>query len=139
MFCWTDECSCLDHGDMRTTTNTDATTAGRNAAEVYFDAWRERDFDRLRTVLAPDVSFVGVMGTADGADECIAGLRGMAESIMADLVLHTRVADGADVITWFDLVTKDDKALPTANWSHVDDGLITQIRVTFDPRPLGMD
>lgn len=139
MICWTDECRCLDHGGMTDTASIDPTTGGRKAAEIYFDAWRARDFDRLRTVLAPDVSFVGVMGTADGADECIAGLRGMAESIMADLVLHTRVADGADVITWFDLVTKDGKALPTANWSHVDDGLITQIRVTFDPRPLGMD
>ena len=23
---------------------------------------------------------------------------------------------------------------PVANWSHVEDGLITRIRVTFDPR-----
>lgn len=104
---------------MTNTANTDPTTASRNAAEAYFDAWRERDFDRLRTVLAPDVSFVGVMGTADGADACIAGLRGMAESIMADLVLHARVADGADVITWFDLVTKDGTTLPTLSLIHI--------------------
>lgn len=113
------------------------TETTRIVAETYFDAWRTRDFDRLRSVLAPDVSFVGVMGVADGADACLAGLRGMAESIMDDLVLHARVADGDDVITWFDLVTKDGATLPTANWSHVEDGLITRIRVTFDPRPLG--
>ncbi|MBE7194492.1 nuclear transport factor 2 family protein [Gordonia polyisoprenivorans] len=113
------------------------TETTRTVAETYFDAWRTRDFDRLRSVLAPDVSFVGVMGVADGADACLAGLRGMAESIMDDLVLHARVADGDDVITWFDLVTKDGATLPTANWSHVEDGLITRIRVTFDPRPLG--
>ncbi|HCS59049.1 MAG TPA: nuclear transport factor 2 family protein [Gordonia polyisoprenivorans] len=113
------------------------TETSRTVAETYFDAWRTRDFDRLRSVLAPDVSFVGVMGVADGADACLAGLRGMAESIMDDLVLHARVADGDDVITWFDLVTKDGATLPTANWSHVEDGLITRIRVTFDPRPLG--
>lgn len=116
------------------TTNTDVTRA---AAETYFDAWRTHDFDRLRTVLAPDVSFVGVMGTADGADACVAGLEGMANAIMADLVLHVRVVEGDDVITWFDLVTKDGTVLPTANWSHVENGLITRIRVTFDPRPLG--
>ncbi|WHU45465.1 nuclear transport factor 2 family protein [Gordonia sp. L191] len=112
------------------------TETTRIVAETYFDAWRTRDFDRLRSVLAPDVSFVGVMGVADGADACLAGLQGMAESIMDDLVLHARVADGDDVITWFDLVTKDGATLPTANWSHVEDGLITRIRVTFDPRPL---
>ena len=108
----------------------------REAATTYFEAWRERDWDRLRSVLAPDVEFVGVMGTANGADECIAGLQGMAESIMTDLTLHARVVEGPDAMTWFDLHTASTPPLPTVNWSHVDDGLITRIRVTFDPRPL---
>jgi hypothetical protein len=108
----------------------------RSAATTYFDAWRARDFERLRTVLAPDVDFVGVLGTATGADECIAGLRGMAESIMTDLVLQARVAEGADAMTWFDLITASTPPIPTVNWSHVENGLITRIRVTFDPRPL---
>jgi len=107
----------------------------RQAVTTYFDAWRKRDFIRLRTVLAPDVSFVGVLGTAQGIDECVEGLKGMAESIMTDLVLHARVVEGPDAITWFDLVSGD-TIVPTANWSHVDSGLITRIRVTFDPRPL---
>ena len=112
-----------------------ATDQTRHAVTTYFEAWRARDFERLRTVLAPDVSFVGALGRAEGADDCLAGLRGMAESVMTDLVLHARVVDGADAITWFDLVSGD-ATLPTANWSHVEDGLITRIRVTFDPRPL---
>lgn len=112
------------------------TEATRSAATTYFDAWRARDFDRVRTVLAPDVEFVGVMGTAHGADECIAGLRGMADSIMTDLVLHARVVEGADAMTWFDLITAGPTPIPTVNWSHVENGLITRIRVTFDPRPL---
>jgi limonene-1,2-epoxide hydrolase len=116
---------------MSTTTDTT-----RNAAATYFTAWQDRDFDRLRTVLAPDVTFVGALGTASGIDECIAGLRGMAESVMARIDVQARVADGADVITWFDLVTQQGPVLPTANWSHVEDGLITAIRVAFDPRPL---
>jgi ketosteroid isomerase-like protein len=108
----------------------------RTAVTTYFEAWRDRDFDRLRTVLHPDVDFVGVMGTASGIDECIAGLRGMAESIMTDLTLQVRVVDGADAITWFDLHTATTAPIATANWSHVENGLITRIRVTFDPRPL---
>lgn len=117
-------------------TETNQTEATRTAATTYFDAWRARDFDRLRTVLAPDVDFVGVLGTATGADECIAGLRGMAESIMIDLVLRARVVEGADAMTWFDLITASTPPIPTVNWSHVENGLITRIRVTFDPRPL---
>lgn len=116
----------------------DKTEQTRAVATTYFDAWRSRDFDRLRSVLAPDVDFVGAMGTASGVDECIAGLRGMAESIMTDLVLHARVVEASDAMTWFDLVTPRG-SLPTVNWSHVEDGLITRIRVTFDPRPLTSD
>lgn len=108
----------------------------RAAATTYFDAWRDQDFDRLRTVLHPDVDFVGVMGVARGIDECVAGLRGMAESIMTDLVLHARVVEGPDAMTWFDLITATTPPIPTVNWSHVEDGLITRIRVTFDPRLL---
>ena len=107
----------------------------RHAVTTYFDAWREHDFARLRTVLAPDVSFVGVLGTAQGIDECLAGLQGMAESTMTDLVLHARVVEGSDAITWFDLVSGE-ATVPTANLSHVEAGLVTRIRVTFDPRPL---
>ena len=115
----------------------DQTHRTRAAATTYFDAWRSRDFDRLRSVLAPDVEFVGVLGTAKGIDHCVAGLRGMAESIMTDLVLHARVVEGPDAMTWFDLLTRTTPPIPTVNWSHVDDdGLITRIRVTFDPRPL---
>jgi SnoaL-like domain len=114
----------------------DQTERTRVAVTTYFDAWRTRDFDRLRSVHAPDVEFVGVMGTANGIDDCVAGLRGMAESLMTDLVLHARVVEGPDAMTWFDLLTETTPPIPTVNWSHAEDGYITRIRVTFDPRPL---
>lgn len=116
-----------------TTTETEATRA---AATIYFDAWRARDFDRLRTVLHPDVEFAGVLGDAHGIDDALAGLRGMSESIMTDLTLHARVVEGSDAMTWFDLHTASTEPIPTVNWSHAEDGLITRIKVTFDPRPL---
>jgi len=46
------------------------------------------------------------------------------------------LADDTDVITWFTLHTTEAKSLPVVNWSHVQDGRIARIRVTFDPRPL---
>ena len=48
--------------------------------------------------------------------------------------MQARVADENDVITWFDLHTATAPPAPTANWSHVEDGRITRIRVAFDPR-----
>jgi hypothetical protein len=42
--------------------------------------------------------------------------------------------DGPDVLIWFDLPTTVALPAPTANWLHIEDGTITRIRVTFDPR-----
>jgi len=55
--------------------------------------------------------------------------------IVTDIVIHKTFADDSDVCTWFDLHTTVAPPSPTANWSHVEDGKITAIRVTFDARP----
>lgn len=110
--------------------------ATRRAATIYFDAWRDRDFGLLRTVLAEDVQFSGVFGVAAGIDECVAGLEGMAGSVMDTLRLTHRIVEGSDAMTWFDLIARNGAIVPTVNWSHVEEGLITRIRVVFDPRPL---
>jgi ketosteroid isomerase-like protein len=107
----------------------------KTVAATYFDAWKEKDFDTLRSVLADEVTFSGPMGTADGAEDCLKGLQGMAKD-MDDLKIRVMVADGSDVITWYDLHMRGVEPLPTANWSHVEDGKITSIRATFDPRPM---
>jgi ketosteroid isomerase-like protein len=108
----------------------------REAARTYLDAWRTRDFDRLRSVLADDVSFRGPLGTADGAEECLAGLRAMAEKIMTDIDVKVMAVDGPNVLTWFELHSSSADPIATVNWSQVEDGLITRIRVTFEPRPV---
>lgn len=112
------------------------TDDSRQLAATYFEAWRTRDWHSLAATLADDVGFEGVMGSTRGIEESLAGLRGMAEHVMKDLVLHVRVADGSDVMTWFDLVTVTGTVIPTANWSHIEHGKISRIRVTFDPTPL---
>jgi hypothetical protein len=50
-------------------------------------------------------------------------------------VVH-RWIDGPEVLTWFELRTADAGPMAIVNWSHIDDGRITRIRVTFDPRPM---
>lgn len=102
-------------------------------AERYFDAWERGDEEGLRAVLAPHASFRGPLGSADDADGCVAGLLGM-RRILERVEVRARVADDRDVITFFDLHTRVAEPAPTANWSRVEDGRITEIRVTFDPR-----
>jgi ketosteroid isomerase-like protein len=103
------------------------------AAATYFDAWRARDFARLRSVLADDVDFAGPLATVTGGDECLRGLQGMAQ-IMTSLEVRKVFEDGFDVLTWFDLATSVAETVPVANWMHVEDGKITRIRVAFDAR-----
>jgi hypothetical protein len=104
-------------------------------AEGYFAAWAARRPDDVRPLLADDVTFRGPLGTADGADNCVAGLAGMFGATDSVQVVR-RWVDGDDVLTWFSLEMGGRGPMPVVNWSHVRDGAIDRIRVTFDPRPL---
>jgi hypothetical protein len=104
-------------------------------ADTYFEAWRAGDFERLRSILADDVTFDGPLGQAGNADECVAGLQRMSQ-LVTDIVIRKTFVDGPDALTWFDLHTAKTEPLPTVNWRHIENGKITWIRVTFDPRPL---
>ncbi|WP_026424780.1 nuclear transport factor 2 family protein [Actinokineospora inagensis] len=103
--------------------------------QTYFDAWRAKDFDRFRSILADDVTFVGPLGTANSGDECRQGIENLSK-IVTDVVVRHRFVDGENVLTWFDLHTTEAPPLSTANWSRVREGKVTRIQVTFDPRPL---
>jgi ketosteroid isomerase-like protein len=105
----------------------------KTTAATYFDAWQARDFTQLRSVLADDVDFAGPLAHVRGGDDCLRGLQGMAQ-IMTSLDVRKVFHDGADVLTWFDLATSVADTIPVANWMHVEDGKVTQIKVAFDAR-----
>lgn len=105
------------------------------AAERYFDAWQAKSVEDLRPLLAPEVTFHGSMGTAAGIDATLAGLTGLAGATTG-LTVRKRLADDTDVMTWFELSVEGCTPMPTVNWTHVENGLITAIKVTFDPRPM---
>jgi hypothetical protein len=104
-------------------------------AAAYFDAWKSNDIERVRSLLHPDVDFIGALGATQGIEDTFAGLGGMFAMTERVEVIH-RWVDGPDVLTWFELQTDTAGPLAIANWSHIEAGLITRIRVTFDPRPL---
>ena len=101
----------------------------------YFEFWNARDFDAFEAQLADDITFVGPLGTANGPAECRRGIEGLA-NLMDRAEVLTMVADGQQVITWFELHTPDTDPVPVANWARVEDGRVRRVRVTFDPRPL---
>jgi limonene-1,2-epoxide hydrolase len=113
----------------------ESTDSAAIVAAAYFDAWKSNDIERVRPLMHDDVAFDGALGSTRGIDETIAGLGRMFAMTEHVEVLH-RWVDGPDVLTWFELRTKTAGPLAIVNWSHVEGGRITWIRVTFDPRPL---
>jgi hypothetical protein len=55
---------------------------------------------------------------------------------VTDIIVRKVFVDGDDVLTWFELHTSVARPVPTANWSRVQNGKITSIRVVFDAREL---
>lgn len=106
-----------------------------SVAAAYFDAWTSNDIERVRPLVHDDVTFDGALGSTRDAEETLAGLARMFAMTERVEVLH-RWVDGPDVITWFELRTRTAGPLAIVNWSHIEAGRITRIRVTFDPRPL---
>jgi ketosteroid isomerase-like protein len=102
---------------------------------TYFDCWRKGDLATLRTILADDFSFRGPLGQVDNAEGGVQAMAGLTQ-MTTDIVVRKVFAAGPDVLTWFELHTTAAPPCPVANWSHVDDGKITRIQATFDPRPL---
>jgi len=107
----------------------------RQVAQTCFDAWRAKDVQRFRSSLAEDVDFAGPLAQLRGLEDVSSGSEGLWKITSAVDVQRMHV-DGADVITWFDLHTTVADPMPVANWTHVENGKITRIRVTFDPRGL---
>ncbi|MBV8711385.1 MAG: nuclear transport factor 2 family protein, partial [Solirubrobacterales bacterium] len=97
--------------------------------------WKSNDIERVRPLVDDEVVFDGALGSTRGVEETIAALGRMFAMTERVEELH-RWVDGPDVITWFELSTEKAGPLAIVNWSHIEAGRITRIRVTFDPRPL---
>jgi len=107
----------------------------KDVLATYFDSWREKDFESLRSILADDATFAGPLGTASNAEECVRGIQGLSQ-ITTAIDVRKVFVDGPDVLTWFELRTTIAPPTQVANWSRVEDGKIVRIRVTFDPREM---
>lgn len=102
-------------------------------AATYFEAWQAADVERLRSILADDVSFRGPLAQLEGADEYANSIRGLFQAT-EKVVVRNVWSDGDDVLTWFDLHMPGAPATAVAQWCHVQDGKVKRVEVTFDPR-----
>lgn len=107
-----------------------------NVVNAYFEAWKTNQPSRLDTILAPDVEVKGPLGLIKGADRYTQALAGL-YSITRHLEIQKQWVDDHDVVTWFELHhAGSDVPIACVNWLKVHDGVVTQVRVAFDPRAI---
>jgi hypothetical protein len=106
----------------------------RKVVDTYFDAWKKDDFATMRSLLHDKVDFTGPIDRFDTADAYHQSVVGLSQ-MKTDIVIHKTFLDGPDVLTWYDLHTRVAEPSPVADWSHVEGGKITMVRVVFDARP----
>lgn len=106
----------------------------KNAKEVVLScikALNDENFDLARHYVSDDVSFVGVLGSRQGADAYFNDMERMRLKYDVKKVF----AEGHDVCLLYD-VTLDGVSVFGCAWYVVDDGKIRSLRVVFDPRPV---
>ncbi|WP_199896659.1 MULTISPECIES: nuclear transport factor 2 family protein [Streptomyces] len=120
--------------------STEETDAGepQKIAAAYIAAWRGKEFDTLRALLAEEFEYVGPLARLDSPEACRESLERMSP-VTTDLAVEQVFVSGADVVTWFTLHTTIAPPTPVANWIHVEDGKINRIRAVYDPRALLSD
>ena len=106
-----------------------------NLATTYFEAWKAKDFDTMRSLVADDVDFEGPLATLVGAEEYMEGIRGLSR-LISEIVIRKVFVEGQDVLTWYEMHTTVASPVAVANWLHVEEGKITFLRVAFDAREL---
>jgi predicted ester cyclase len=95
------------------------------------DAINKEDFKRARQYVSDDISFVGVMGSRQGADAYFKDM----ERMRLKYDIHKVFADVNDVCLFYDLAIAGITVFGCA-WYQVANGKIRSLKVVFDPRPI---
>lgn len=98
---------------------------------AFIDAMNKEDFKAARNFVAPDMDFIGVMGSRHGADAYFSDM----EKMKFKYEIKKTFADDNDVCLWYD-IDMGKKTITSAGWYHLADGKIDEFKVLFDPRPL---
>jgi len=105
--------------------------SAKEAVLAFIRALNDEDFELAKRYVNDDISFVGVMGSRQGAD---AYFRDM-ERMRLKYDVKKVFVDGRDVCLFYDLNISGTNVFGCA-WYQVEDGRIHSLRVVFDPRPV---
>lgn len=99
---------------------------------AYLEAFEQKDFERVASLLDPDLEFTGPGGSTRGSPAYIAAIQRLSPILLRNDVKKT-FADGDDVCVVYDFVTDTPAgALLTMEWHTVKNGRIRVLRLLFD-------
>ena len=113
---------------------TNETATRTHAKEIVLScvkALNEEDFKTARKYMTDDFSFVGVLGTRNGAEAYFNDI----EKMKLKYDIKKAFADENDVCLLYDLKMLG-LTLFGCGWYHVEDDKITSLKAVFDPRPV---
>ena len=109
-------------------------TTGINAGEIVMsciNALNKEDFKTARKYTTEDFSFVGVLGSRNGAAAYFSDMEKMKLKYNVKKVF----VNGDDVCLLYDL-TMSGITIFGCGWYHVEGDKINSLKVVFDPRPI---
>jgi limonene-1,2-epoxide hydrolase len=110
------------------------TVTRTNAKEIVtscIKALNEEDFKTARKYVTDNFSFVGVLGSRDGADAYFNDM----EKMKLKYDIKKVFVNENDVCLLYDL-TMSGVTLFGCGWYHVEGDKINSLKVVFDPRPI---
>jgi hypothetical protein len=106
-------------------------TLPKDVVNSFIRLLNEEDFRTARTYTHDDFSFIGVLGTRDGAEAYFKDM----EHMRLKYDIKKIFADGDDVNVLYD-INMQGTTIFASGWYTVKDGQIKSLVVLFDPRPL---
>lgn len=97
----------------------------------FIDALNKEDFDTARQYVNEDFSFVGVLGSRDGAEAYFNDMKKM----KLKYKVKKAFVDEDDVCLFYDIDMGSTTVFASGWYSLVNDK-ISSLRVVFDPRPV---
>lgn len=97
----------------------------------FINALNDLDYEKARSYVKDDLSFVGVLGTRQGADAYFKDMERM--QFKYDIVKV--FTDDNDVCLFYN-INMQGKTIFCSGWYRIEEGKIKSFQVVFDPRPL---
>lgn len=120
-----------DRQDQPIVTRGNAKKDAKDIVLSCITALNHGDFNAAKGLVAENMTFLGVLGSRNGAE---AYFRDM-ERMKLKYDIKKVFADNNDVCLFYDLHMSD-LIIFGCGWYHVENGKITSLRVVFDPRPV---